>query len=467
MMNQNKKFIRLFWIALFGWYVIPTYVYALTTLAKNDPFPVFNTYDPTNFLLTKEIESYLDPEGYDGKPQFIGLSVGVFGQNANRGRMYGGKGILGGVPLNLTDLEGRPNMITLLYGPLPAGATLPPTLLAARNALFPGVVGPINDPTLVDPDQLFGYFSFPTKYRKKGIRFDLSTNIYHGFGLKIEGGVASLSQTMTCTPMNLTCIAQPDCPFSFTPLEQTNVQFFLMEQLKAIAAEINLNLDNFQKTEFEELRVSLYWRHIYDMNADNQNWPDVLFIPYLTLGGSVSPSGHRNPNEFFALPFGNNSHPAVFFKAGLDLNFLESIEIGGEVGITHFFSRNICNFRVPNNPCQTGFFPFTTNVCYEPGQNWYFAAKMFAYHFLDRLSIWFQYVIEEHKEDRIKLNEPDPAFLPEVLEERSRWKTKFANIGFTYDISPNVGLGFVWQTPFSSRNTFQSTTVLFSIYGTY
>lgn len=466
-MKQNKKFFRFFWTTLLALSVIPTASWAFSSLAKNDPYPIHNTFEPHNFLLTKEKLNYFDPDQYDDKNDFLGLAVTIFAQHADRGRTYAGKKKVGGCPVNLSDLEGRCNMITLLYGQLPDGETLSPTLQAARDVLFPGVVGAISDPKKVDPDELFGFFSFPLKYRKRGVRFDLSANIYCGFGIKIEGGFASMCQTMTCTPIDLTCKAQQGCPFTFTDDEKDNVQMFLMQELKPIAEEIMLDITDFQECEPEEFRASLYWRNIYSLNEYRDDWPDVLLIPYFNIGGSISPGKKRNPNELFGLPFGNNGHSAVSFTTGLDLDFLESIEIGGEIGFTHFFSENICNFRVPNHPCQTCLFPFKTDVCYEPGWNWHFAGKIAAYHFVDRLSFWFQYLIIEHKEDEIKLQKPDPAFVPKVLEERSKWKAKFANIGLTYDISPNVGLGFTWQAPHSQRNTYRSSTVLFSLYGTY
>ena len=85
----------------------------------------------------------------------------------------------------------------------------------------------------------------------------------------------------------------------------------------------------------------------------------------------------------------------------MDLDFINSVTFGGEVGATYFFKRTISDFRVPNSKYQTGIFPFSTDVTVSPGFNWHFAAKMSAYHFLDRLSFYFQYLYVHHESDHL------------------------------------------------------------------
>jgi hypothetical protein len=73
----------------------------------------------------------------------------------------------------------------------------------------------------------------------------------------------------------------------------------------------------------------------------------------------------------------------------------------------------------------------------------------------------------EHKDDNICLKTADAAFKPRVLEEVTGFKTKVANIGFNYDLSRNVSLGFLWQAPLSQQNSYRSTTAMFSVSGTF
>jgi hypothetical protein len=130
------------------------------------------------------------------------------------------------------------------------------------------------------------------------------------------------------------------------------------------------------------------------------------------------------------------------------------VAIGAEFGLTHFFSRDYCNQPMPTSIYQSGIYPFRTDYSVCPGLNWQFGLKMQAYHFLDRLSCYFQYMIVTHRNDSIKLKKCDPAFKPETLECRSCWQTQFGNIGFYYDISPAITLGMLWQAPFKQKGVY-------------
>src|SRR5204863_9025323 len=105
-------------------------------------------------------------------------------------------------------------------------------------------------------------------------------------------------------------------------------------------------------------RINLFWRHAFNVNEDTEyDWTHFLCIPYIEVTGSFSPGDARDPNELFAATFGNNKHSAVGFTTGINFDFIETIEIGGEVSFTHFFKRDFCNYRVPNSQFQTTIFP--------------------------------------------------------------------------------------------------------------
>jgi hypothetical protein len=253
----------------------------------------------------------------------------------------------------------------------------------------------------------------------------------------------------------------PEDPLMTIP----NVNGFLMEQLDNIADDIKLNIGDLIQTSSEEVRLNLFWRHAFELNPDTNKWSHFLLIPYCEVAGGFSPGKKNNPSQLFAVPFGNNGHPSVGITTGINFDFVETIEVGGEIGFTHFFKRNFDNYRVPNSKFQTNIFPFTTNVAIQPGNNWYFCARIAAYHFLGHLSMHFEWIVIDHKQDKISLRTPDPKgiFLPEVLEKRTTFKAKLGNIGFNYDVSPNIGLGFLWQMPFSQRNSYRSSTVMAGI----
>ena len=439
--------------------------FAMSSLAKNDAFPVFTSLDPHEFLLTKEKLKYKDIAWAEEKGNIASISVSAFGQNADRGKTIKGEDTFNEETntttiIELGDLTGRSGMIALLYGELPEGDALGKTLTTARNTLFPGVVGTIDDGTKIDPAQEFGFFSFPLKYRKRGVRFELAARIFKGIGISIQTGISTIRQVVE-DRINKT--KKTD----FNGLTKKDVDRVLMDELDNIAQEIGLDIGDFCETSVEEIRFNLFWRYAYELNKGTDEWTHFLLIPFLKLTGSISPGRKKDTNRQFALPFANNDHHAVGFTAGINFDFVETIEIGGEVGFTHFFDKSFTDFRLPNSEFQTTIFPFTTDVTISPGHNWHFGAKMAAYHFLDKLSMHFHYLIVEHKEDDIKLKKVDKAFKPETFKKFTSFKTKLANIGFNYDFAPNIALGFLWQTPFSQRNTYRSTTVMFTFNVTF
>jgi hypothetical protein len=249
-----------------------------------------------------------------------------------------------------------------------------------------------------------------------------------------------------------------------------------MEEVGNIARENCYDICSFHETGLEEVRLNLYWRKALEVNQDRKGYPKCLFIPFFIASGSFSPTTVQ-PCKVFAVPFGNNGHKAYGFTGGLNFDFFESIEIGGEAGLTHFSSRTICGFHVPNSPLQQGLYPFATTVNYQPGHNWHCAAKIAAQNFLENLSMFFQFVVVHHEKDCINIKGGQTCcdgdtvqtngFRPDVLEKRSMWATKVGNLGINYAVSPNIILGCLWQAPLSQRGTYRSSTVMLSFNGTY
>lgn len=448
--------------------LLPMPATGLSSLAKNDPYPVFSSVDPQDYLYTREKLQIKDPELAKRKKDTVGISISPFGQNADMGRN------VNGVRANLGDLTGNWGMIPLLYGPIPPGKTLAPTLQIALDNLFPGIAsGDLNDGTKIDPNQQFGYFAVPLEYRKRGVRFELDADIYAGFGLQFQMGLASMSQTSTGF-IDLTECTPSRCQFDPAPLTGANVIKYLMSEAPTIAKEIQLDICNYCQTSVEEIRALLFWRRGFELNGEDDDWASLLLIPFWNIGGTVSP-GNENRfsqngfNRAFAVPFGNNNHSGVGFTVGLDIDFIESIEIGAEVGMTYFFKKNFEKFRVPNSPYQSGIYPFTTDVSIQPGYNWNFGAKIACFHFLERLSGYFEYIQVEHKPDDIKLRkcQDEGFFLPQQLECQSGFKAKFIDAALNYDISPNIALGVFWQAPISQLNSYRVSTIMLSFNATF
>lgn len=445
----------------------------LSSLAKNDALPMFTTLNLDDaLLLTKDYLYYIDDESADKKHNRFGLSLSPFAQNADRGKTIKGQTCMYPIvdPCHFTltdtplgDLTGRTGMIALLYGGIPEGETQAPALAEASLALFPdGEDDGLNNEGNIDPNQEFGFFSFPLKYRKRGLRFEMAGRFYKNFGVRIQGGFSTIRQVREQT-LNLTT-ALPQEPDGFEPISSSvtyeSVQDYLMLQLDVIAQEIGINLCNFVETSMEEVRFNLFWRQAFEINKEADNdWARFLLIPYTEVTASISPGKKQDYQKLFSLPFGNNTHSSTGFTAGLNFNFLETIEIGGEIAWTHFFKKDF-HMPVPTSRFQTNMFPFSTGVSVQPGDSWHYGLRIAAYHFVDKLSMYFEWFVLDHQQDHICLNCPDPAFLPGVLECRSSFKTKLGNAGFNYDLSPNIGVGFLWQIPFSQRNSYRSSTLM-------
>ena len=517
----------------------------LSSLAKNDPYPVFKAVDPQEFLHTwcalcqKGIPNEINECFQD-----VSIAISPFGQNACTGKNFCNQG----VPLG--DLNGRWSMVGLLMGPLPGGKTLPPTLLNALQNLFPGIApGTLNDPNIIDPNQSFGFFSVPLRYYKRGLRWDFELNVGRGFGFIFQGGIADIVQkvegfdNLTCLPCpypvngtncknalsapytingssttpalptnaTQTAVNVPNLPSTPLPIEccnricdstipccgrffggtpvdvkaplttlypnytASNVQEFLMNQLRPIARDIGLDICNFHKVSVEDLRLELFWRDAHMVNKGRATWAEFLFIPYIEFGGSVAIGSAERSHQAFSLSSGNNGHHSIGATGGINLDFVDTVEIGAEAGITHFFAREFCDLRIPNqmsgrqpgNQCQLGIYPFSTQARVRPGMNWHFTAKLQTYHFIDRLSFYFQYVLVHHEHDCINLRNSDPAFAPSVLEEQSSFTSQMGNFSLYYDISPRLNLGFLVQLPFQQQNAYRSTTVMFSLWSTF
>ncbi|GAF82502.1 unnamed protein product, partial [marine sediment metagenome] len=387
-------------------------------------------------------------------------------------------------------------------------------------------LNPEDEELYVDPCQIFGFFSVPLKYRKRGVRCQVDLRLVNDFGVYVQFGVADICQCLenpcrlptfcgcqsdSMCPTNVTvdsglddtsgtsctnacanacsslCSTVDQMPVDLTPcyatdefpnitnldsnekINKSDVETYLMKRLYTIAREMCLDLCCFNKCYVEDTHINFFWRHALDITPTNREECEnhFLLIPFLVARFTAATGKIKCPWQKFGLSFGNNGHNAVGIKGGINIDFAETVEIGGEVGVTHFFPKSFCDYRVPNDMFQSGIYPFSTNVRVEPGLNCHISLKLAAYHFLGCLSTYFQYVAIIHNKDKICLCNPDPAFRPCLLECISDWKTQIANIGFNYDISPNISLGFLWQAPLSQRRAYRSSTVMFGFNVTY
>jgi hypothetical protein len=523
-MSVVKKHPMMHIISFFLLMLMHEAIHAWPSNTRNDPFPVYTTLDPHYFLYEREKQLMFGMADEKGSPENFMLSLSPFGQNANYAKTIAGTYCTDqktnpcavncnnifcsnnctnpADPLSpsctnsveIGDIDGRWNMVALLAGKLPEDLqSLPdaqrmakvqelyPLYYNALTTLFPGrtagtiteldVTFPKNDPCF----PLYGYASAPIKYRKRGIRWDFEVQLCGDWGFQFQGGIVEISQVLNQCLINLTQNTNvPDADqttCSGVTISKENIKCQLFDPLVPLMRQLGLDICNFTKWGVEDLYFSFYWRHAYVLNYNRDlSWARALAIPFFRIGVGAPSGRAKEQDKFFSVPFGNNNGSTSFnLNAGLNFDFAETVEIGGEFGWSHFFSRTIDNYRVPTNFLQSSIFPWTAPVTIDPGDSAYVGFKLAAYHFLDRLSFYGEWLYVHHNKDNRKLQTQDEAFVdrddnnPRAKCRNTAWRTQLFNVGFTYDISPNWAIGFLWQQPLHSRNTYVSTTALFTL----
>jgi hypothetical protein len=552
-----KKLSLLFSLGISIFVIWHNTSFGLSTLAKNDPYPLFSTSYPYSCLLANT-KNYLkecccedeysfscggwgyerhgncrasnyfvrhgecspcpdplytsckQPPIYDPcyyTPSHFSAAFTGFYQKSNIGRNYDReKRFLG-------DLEGGWHMLGMLYGPVPSLCGTPTTLDdtqlgIAKVQLFGNFLEPIDNPNapvpadhiLVDCRELIGTFSVPIKYRKHGVRFETCFQFHEDIGFIIQGGYADIKQTLT------DFINREQCPLSeeettyiqdctnFTPDIVKEINSLLMSCTSAnrifreqgiLKRDNVFNVCDFREGAFEDLRFGVWLRHIFEVNDEfNCEWPHFLFIPYFNAEASIALGGQKNRMNALAVPFGNDGHSSVGFTAGFHIDFIETVEVGFNGGITHFFGRNVKNYRLPTHDTQVGVFPFSTNVHLKPGNNHHFSVMLHAYRFVGKLSAHADFTFVNHSEDSISIKEEDffkpgePDFNEMVKRDcryfrvgqqecLTKFTSSFLTTAANYEISPNLSLGFAVQWPIQQRNAYRSTTVLGTIKGVF
>ncbi len=512
---------------------------ALSSLANNDPYPIYNAiYDP--YLTRWQKEWLIGCNEICDDDEIFSLSISAFSQKARSGRDFAHtKQLLG-------DLTGPWNMVGMLYGGLPIGESLQNTQLGeAKLHIFSDliqsqlptpqtpipisfediIISPTSEQSsiyvLTDSSQNIGFFSVPIHYRKVGVRFEATLKPFECFGLTVQAGVSEIRQTVTglidrtpnIAPENtgndfngtgncpdLLCGGQPfdnnffrnipvllnnniysncnicnpnPCTMAsdLTTSSCTNpyleIENQLMDASKAslIFHQIGFNDCNFEKTSFEDVRFIFWWRDIFEINRDRCSWPYFLFTPSVEFNFVIPTARKKDRRELYSLPFGNDGHWALGFDAGISFDFVETVEIAFYGGMNYFFPRNVCNYRIPTDLYQQGIFPFATNVNVSPGYNFNWRAVFNAYHFVDRVSAYVDWVFVKHETDKIKLCTPDPAFPIDMIEKAectTKFMSQFVDAAIYYDISPNLQLGVIAQFPVAQRNAYRSTTYLWT-----
>ena len=358
-------------------------------------------------------------------------------------------------------------MLGLLDGSIPQGNTQPALLTAAAAQTYQDA-HPLNYANYRDIGNQLGFFSVPLTYRKVGVRFEFQWSFAQSLVVSIQGGFADIKQTTSqfqdqSGSATINNVYGNNGNITTLSPDILTVQQFLTEPAQQIFDALGYNVRSFNKTGGEDLFVSLTWRdYVFFNTGKNQNeeWSSFNIMPFINLKGLIGCGTKKVPAELFGLPFGNNGHHGIQLSGGLSFDFTETIEASAQFGGTHYFKRKIAGMYVPTSKEQSGIFPYATDVNYEPGKSWFFTVGCNSRHFLDKLNMYVQYYFTQHEKDSIKLITADSAFIPSVLEDLTSFSVQGLNLSMSYDLSPNVSVGTVWQFPVSIRNAYKTNTVV-------
>lgn len=449
-------------------------IHGLPTMQYNEGYQLYTTFYPTS-ILNLQAKEFLKTGESTGIAERFQFSASYYAQKATSARDLNKNKVA------LGDIHGRLGMIPLTYGALPQGVTQPSLLQTAGAITFqsPNLIGvPLSNPTYSDNTQQFGFFSAPLKYNKEGLRLQGAIRFFKDFVLTIQGGVADLKQTMSNTNTGLidqtpSSIWQNVYPTNNPTVtnfatDQSNVEQYFMDPAQQIFQQLGVTVGNVQRTGAEDVSILLEWRHNFTVNedADPKQWAYFIFTPFIQLGGTLAAAQPANPNNLYDLPLGNNRHNAIQLSGGVGFDFAETLEATAEIGCAYFLSRDYTT-RVPTHQLQSTLFPYSTSIKSSPGNTWYFALGMNAYHFLDNLSVYAQYLYVNHQKDTITLLKQDPAFVPSRLAQDTPFKTQLGNFGLNYDISPNFSMGLAWQWPLARRGAYKTNVILLNVSLTY
>ena len=422
----------------------------LTRLTNNDPYPLYSSSDPYEFLsrcYRNALEEYCE-QCYNGRWR---VAKSVFRQSATKGT-----NIEGVEDSELGDLRGPWNFIGLFYDPDKKDILEAKLELQGSSTLTIGScdtnfgINLLTNPAGADPNQRFGFVSVPIVYRKYGARIEAEVALNCEFSLTVQAGVSHVFQEpnfidLSCTGSGQSCPVR-DCipggtpPNVFEPCLSTTccelvteveptqntgdclnanccidvpscacktlVIDRLIKRKDLVEEALGLKLDQslftsapFSKTGFEDIEVDINWVRLYPINKGRCDWPFFVLTPFASLGVTFPTAKPIKHNNLFALPFGNDGHFSYGGRAGFTFDFVDAFAIGGEIGFTGFTPRTHNHFPAPTHELQSGVFPELVTMRVQPGFNWMFAAYLGSYRFLDRFSAYVQYAVVNHEKN--------------------------------------------------------------------
>lgn len=508
-------------------------LYGYSFYSRIDPYPVFTAANPYgSFTHFEDCE-----QDYHVRVSFSG-----FRQNAWRAGDYhdeiyynqlnvtpNPKSMTSPDEVQLGDMLGKWNILGLFYREQNGSMTFtttpanpPPvtTIYQPNNSIQSLLRRKINAVDPEDPTHVFdtayfspskfdgnlGVASVPLEYRKYGGRFEIDFCSCFDFGAKLNLSFAQAQQCPLSYPAMVGVTPAQAAPNIFidqsslssdTRKADVSKTFMSYSQIYLMAQALGYSLNPFCASEIESSTLSLYWRHGFETNyppndPEKTGYPWLTFTPFIVA--EVTPfTGKKKPADMlFGIPFGNGGHFAYGLMGGFTINFLETVLIGFDAGVTSFSLEGYPNWPVPTHDFQAGIFPRRADISISPGNNWCTGAGFWANHFLDNFSASVQMRYVHHCKDTIEIIRVEPITVPadawqptdqgiedapikgvinkddfvtesialRKMERESCFSTLMVNSAITYDISQNLQLGIFWQAPVRQRYAYRPTTVM-------
>ncbi|HBS47987.1 TPA: hypothetical protein DEO28_02785 [Candidatus Dependentiae bacterium] len=425
------------------------------------------------------IEKYSDkkkgqsPHVDNKKEQVCSIDILPYYQHASGAKNGSGSKVPCG------DRNGRWNMIGLLQGyqaspnhSLNDGSH--PTMYdALTNLVPPATSKSFVEPTFTDTSGNLGYFSIPLQHEKFGIRGKLQIK-FSKFAFTIRGGLTNYKQTPTFNDMTFNVSADGSYSsygYTYSDMMVTDTYLMVDSKRNQIMDEIGLNINKVNKTTLEDTHIELSYYDAFGMDDENGH-SAVIVKPFLAIGMWLPSGSKKDQDMAFSIPTGNDGFMGYTAEGAINFDFPETIMVSVGGGVTFFGHKTIGNYRMPSagdtqispNSTQLGIFPWKTTVRKRLGTAWKFNTGFSSHYFLDKLSMYFNYIYSRKEQDTIQLNESDAtkaaAFRPVQAEKESEWTSQMINFGMDYDITPELAFGGAIQFPITGNRILRTLTLM-------
>jgi hypothetical protein len=279
----------------------------------------------------------------------------------------------------------------------------------------------------------------------------------------------------------------------------------IQNNLNSLGQILGQDFRPYHAQSFDDTTFELFYRKMVLYNSNGKivkgltneyEYPPYILMP--TIAAHVTmPIAPRVPGEkIFARPIDNNGHWEWGANLGCEMDFLQTVILGCDIGFSWYNASNYSKFPVPTNQYQEGVYTYSANLTKQPGYSFTLGVGMQADKFMDKMTFFGEYRIVRHNQDSFIINYIEPFLWVEYMEsthqpsnfdnipngvmyldigepypypnisnvviehlkEISAWTVQMINLSFRFDINEDTSLGIAWQQPFAMINAYNAST---------